>query len=740
MTPTNTLTPTNTPSNSACISYKITNTDPNVSLEYSIDGCCSSAGITTGRINPGRDAAVCSTSYPIITAGTGTIINNGNCNCTTPTPTPTTTATPTNTPTVTPSETPSPNCYEYRITDGGAGTSVFSFNGCCAWLGVNSYPTYRNEVTYVCSTTLPTGTNGGTVQLTGDCPSCQQQQQAFISNWTTTTSNETIYLPYLAGGTYSGVINWGDGTASENSYANRNHTYTNSGTYEISIYGDIQSFSFQSVTTSNSNITSITQWGDLTITAGGVFVNCDNLTLTGVTDTIILTGTTSLEAMFGNCTSLTTINNLGQWNVSGITTTSGMFLGATSFNDDISQWNTNNVTDMSSMFNGATSFNTSFVDMPVANVTNFSLMFKNATSFNQSLAFNTASATNMSSMFEGATSFNGDMSSFNTGNVTDMGSMFKNATSIDQDVIGSNFNVYNVTDMSYMFYSATSFTIGLNNWNVSYVTDMTSMFEYATSFNHDLSSWCVQFIPSAPTNFDNGATSWILPNSRPIWGTCTSTPSSLSILNLDASTYYSGTPTTWTDYHNHVGTLVNGPTYNSSNGGSIVFDGTDDWASFANLTSLDSQTITMESWCYLNSTLTQQAFLFEKGSVNTQYSNFFYTDGNFYFRTIGLSNQDLNFTTSSYMTANTWFHVVCTYESGTKTIYVNGSQVAQLTGITGTISTDSTGLFLGAYYNGPFNQDFFLNGRIAISRVYNVALSSTQITTIFNGEKSRFGY
>ena len=38
------------------------------------------------------------------------------------------------------------------------------------------------------------------------------------------------------------------------------------------------------------------------------------------------------------------------------------------------------------------------------------------------------------------------------------------------------------------------------------------------SFNQDLSSWCVSLIPSLPSNFDTGATSWVL--LRPVWGTC----------------------------------------------------------------------------------------------------------------------------------------------------------------------------------------------------------------------------
>ncbi len=140
----------------------------------------------------------------------------------------------------------------------------------------------------------------------------------------------------------------------------------------------------------------------------------------------------------------------------------------------------------------------------------------------------------------------------------------------------------------------------------------------------------------------------------------------------------------------------------------------------------------MESWNYLNTTTAQNAFLFEKGFVNTQYSNFYFSGNTFYFRTIGLSTEDLSFTTSTYISPNTWNHVVCTYGAGTKTIYVNGTQVAQQTGLTGTISTNTTGLYLGAH--GP-GTNFFLNGKIAESRVYNRALTAAEVLQNYNATK-----
>ena len=181
-----------------------------------------------------------------------------------------------------------------------------------------------------------------------------------------------------------------------------------------------------------------------------------------------------------------------------------------------------------------------------------------------------------------------------------------------------------------------------------------------------------------------------------------------------------------------TGALTNGTSFTPLDGGAFVFDGTNDYIVFPNDTNLDNQALTMESWNYLNTTTTQDGFLFEKGQVNTQYSNFYTAGNTFIFRTVGLSTMDLSITTSTYINPNTWNHVVCTYGAGTKTIYINGIQVAQQTGLTGTIGTNTTGLFLGAY--GP-GTGYFLNGKIAESRVYNRALTAAEVLQNYNATK-----
>ena len=124
----------------------------------------------------------------------------------------------------------------------------------------------------------------------------------------------------------------------------------------------------------------------------------------------------------------------------------------------------------------------------------------------------------MSSMFFEASAFNGNIGGWDTSNVTYMMAMFFHTSSFNQDI--GVWDTSNVISMGGMFRYAQVFNQPIGNWDTSSVIDMDWMFAFASSFNQDLSGWCVTNIGSEPTNFDIGATSWTLPNSRPVWGTC----------------------------------------------------------------------------------------------------------------------------------------------------------------------------------------------------------------------------
>jgi hypothetical protein len=173
--------------------------------------------------------------------------------------------------------------------------------------------------------------------------------------------------------------------------------------------------------------------------------------------------------------------------------------------------------------------------------------------------------------------------------------------------------------------------------------------------------------------------------------------------------------------------------------GTYSYNGSSNWVEWPTSTAFDTQSVTMETWFKPTLTL-QSGFLFEKGQVNTQYSNFLDVSGNFYFRTIGLTPQDSSIVTATYVTAGVWNQLVTTVGSGLKTIYVNGKLVAQ-NAVTGLMNTGQTNQYIGRYGGSAATiaSSYPFNGSIAITRVYNRALSALEVTQNFAATRGRFG-
>ena len=269
-----------------------------------------------------------------------------------------------------------------------------------------------------------------------------------ISEWRTTTPNETVTLPYQTNGTYTGIIDWGDGTQSVNSYDNRTHTYATPGYYTITIYGRVRVFRFANAG-DRTKLYRVFQWGSqFDVGVGGShFHGCTNLNLSVVSDVLILyrpfvaSNTQSFANMFRDCTSLTTINRVNEWDTSNINNLQACFFVCPNFNSDVSSWNVSNVTIFQSCFASCTNFNQNIGSWNVSSATNMSFMFQNATNFNQNIStWNVSNVTNMLSMFQNATNFNQNIGNWNVSNVTNFsafmtGKTFSNYSTANYDAL-----------------------------------------------------------------------------------------------------------------------------------------------------------------------------------------------------------------------------------------------------------------------------------------------------------------
>ena len=212
-------------------------------------------------------------------------------------------------------------------------------------------------------------------------------------------------------------------------------------------------------------------------------------------------------------------------------------------------------------------------------------------------------------------------------------------------------------------------------------------------------------------------------------------------INLDSgfTPSYPKSGTSWTDlsFSGNNATLINGPTFNSSNGGSIVFDGIDDYVQCAGSFPLTSATII--TWIRRNGSQTSFAgIFFTRGGQSITGLNFYYNTNKIgYHWAAGYWDFDSNLTIPDL----TWCMVALSVTSTAGILYL-----CQSSGITTATNTNSHPSIV--LDNIKLAQDDtvaqygiyrFFKGNIAISQVYNRALSSNEITQNFNAQKSRFG-
>lgn len=223
------------------------------------------------------------------------------------------------------------------------------------------------------------------------------------------------------------------------------------------------------------------------------------------------------------------------------------------------------------------------------------------------------------------------------------------------------------------------------------------------------------------------------------------------VLSLDAgnSTSYAGTGTTWTDLSGsgNNGTLVNGVSYNSSNQGSLVFNGTGNGGGPNPYVSLPTSSafnfgtgdFTIEMWAYIATGNPHPNLLTINGNSNWYAAlRLGYWQGN-----LGLlhsydgSNWVQNINSSCPINVDVWSHIVISRISGNVKLYINNVEKASYA-LPGTLMSNAENEI--GQLNHPNTGYFNLSGKIAITNIYKgKGLTSAEVSTNFNAVKSRFG-
>jgi len=207
-------------------------------------------------------------------------------------------------------------------------------------------------------------------------------------------------------------------------------------------------------------------------------------------------------------------------------------------------------------------------------------------------------------------------------------------------------------------------------------------------------------------------------------------------LYLDAgnASSYPGSGTAWTDLsgNNRDGTLTNGPTYSGTNGGSIVFDGTNDFVQCTG--SLTVTAATFVTWIRRNGNQgTYDGILFSRGT-NTTGMNFFSSNQLGYHWND--SSSTYNWASGLTIPDATWCMIAVSVTSTAATAYL--CQTSGTTTATNTVNHSSSLLNDIKIAQDDAGGRFF-NGNIAIALLYNIALSAGQVSTNFEADRGRFG-
>ena len=212
------------------------------------------------------------------------------------------------------------------------------------------------------------------------------------------------------------------------------------------------------------------------------------------------------------------------------------------------------------------------------------------------------------------------------------------------------------------------------------------------------------------------------------------------VLALDAANpkSYPGSGTVWTDLSGNAnsGSLINGPTFDSNNLGSIVFDGVNDYVECGNDTSLRLTTeLTLESWVK-KTTTNNYHHIISKFDAGGSYSfGSVQTSGYLFFiRSTNGTNQGITDTFDINICDGNWKHIVCSYNSTTSTLLMAINGAIQQSTISGAIFDSTVNVNVGR--RTTVGQYYTAN--IAYSRIYNRALTAQEILQNYNATKGKF--
>lgn len=209
---------------------------------------------------------------------------------------------------------------------------------------------------------------------------------------------------------------------------------------------------------------------------------------------------------------------------------------------------------------------------------------------------------------------------------------------------------------------------------------------------------------------------------------------------------YPGTGATWFDMTSNGNdlTLVNTPTYDSADGGSIEFVGTSAQYGDFGTKSIITNDYSFQMWIKPRATnySGKHHYMFAMG-YNASESNLFMRDtygGNRYQSIVVNGGTLVDNIAVTDPAADTWALLTVTKDtSGNYTMYINNSSVATWT----RLSNVASGKYMIGYaeprFGTPYSYFDYLNANLGNFALYNKELTSGEVTSNYNATKTRFG-
>jgi len=218
------------------------------------------------------------------------------------------------------------------------------------------------------------------------------------------------------------------------------------------------------------------------------------------------------------------------------------------------------------------------------------------------------------------------------------------------------------------------------------------------------------------------------------------------VLCLDAANKksYPGSGTTWTDLsgQGNNGTLTNmsATPLDSGNGGSLVFDGVNDYVDFGTdiIISADNQGWAAEYWFNTSSASTLQHFnSAENDEFNANWLAIYNSKLAVWNRSPGYWKYG-----STVIQSNNWYQAVFVCDSGGTNYryYINGIREGgdHVNNVWNSIYSSFESRYIGRYeFNNSYSRYFV--GKIPSIKFYNRALTAQEVQQNYNATKGRFG-